>query len=242
MVLIIIQARMGSTRLPGKVLREVDDGMTVLDLMIKRIGICSLPFVIATTTEEKDNPIVEFLHQKSLPVFRGSESDVLARFYNCALSNGARTIVRLTSDCPLVDAKLISNMMNHFIANKLDYLGNTTPPEMSCYPDGSDIEIFSFQALKRAHEEEIDAKRREHVTFQFWQEDDYVSATFPNDEDWSFFRYTVDQPEDLELVRILWQQLVRNNPWITTREIVTFISQNDYLTKINKRFRPGDNW
>lgn len=240
-IIVIIQARMGSTRLPGKVLKTLSDEIIVLELMLKRLSELPYRLVIATSDLPCDDAIVHFCADRRVEYFRGSEQDVLSRFYDCARTYNADVVVRLTADCPLVDPQLVEPMVAAFIQHGLDYMGNTTPPEKSRYPDGSDIEIFTFSALEQAHQQEKDLKRREHVTFQFWQENKYRSETYPNALDWSEYRYTVDNAEDLELLEIMWVSKISNHIFISTEEIIELI-RREGLADLNQQYKPGDNW
>ena len=238
---IVIQARMGSTRLPGKVIKNIDNDYLLLDLMLDRLSVCPFPIILATSVLASDDILEAYGQGKGICVIRGDERDVMSRYYSCLEYSDTSNIVRLTADCPLVDGQLLNQMVGEFEAKNIDYLGNTTPPETSKYPDGSDIEIFTRDALIRATNEETCATRREHVTFQFWQDEKYKSETFESNKDLSKFRYTVDHPEDLEVVRLLWKNFIAKNLFANTQEITDFIANNDLL-HINSQFNPGDNW
>lgn len=155
----IIQARMGSTRLPCKIFKEVD-GVKLLKYMLDRVSKSNLlkKTIIATTSLSRDDVVEKFCAENRVECFRGSENDVLDRYYQCAKKYSINTIVRLTSDCPLSDPEIIDKAVNLFFAKQVDYAVNTVPPETSTYPDGSDVEVFSFKALEKAWLETNDAK------------------------------------------------------------------------------------
>ena len=153
MKLIIIQARMGSKRLPGKVLRKINN-RPLLGYQIERVKLAKNydNLVVATTELEKDKLIVEFCKKNNVDFFLGDEKNVLKRFYDCASYYNAKTIIRLTADCPLVDGKVVDKVIDLYEKNKVDYAANTIPPNTRKWPDGSDVEVFSFKALKEAFE------------------------------------------------------------------------------------------
>ena len=152
MVIAIIQARMGSTRLPGKVLMGVN-GRTLLAYQLDRISKSKKlnKVVIATSTLEKDDVIEAFCKDYGVDCYRGSENDVMSRYYECAKKYNPDTVVRMTADCPLIDPEIIDKVVQKFKDNNVDYCANTVPPETSKFPDGSDIEVFSMKALERAN-------------------------------------------------------------------------------------------
>ena len=170
MISAIIQARMGSTRLPRKVLMEIA-GQTLLSYQIKRIRKSKLvdQIIVATTNEKIDDDIAQHCKDLGVDVFRGSEDDVLGRYYEAAKAFNSDIIIRLTADCPLLDFEIIDKTVELFIDKKVNYAANTVPPETSMYPDGSDVEVFDFQSLEKAHFECKDSHDREHVTFYFWK-------------------------------------------------------------------------
>ena len=170
MIAAIIQARLGSNRLPGKVLKQVN-GVPLLEYQINRVKKSKHidQIVVATSTLEQDNLIADFCNERKIHCFRGSEEDVLGRYYHCAKKYNAGIIIRLTADCPLIDPAVIDQMVTLFEAQKVDYVANTTPPETSMFPDGSDVEIFSMEGLTQVFNEASDPQDREHVTFYFWK-------------------------------------------------------------------------
>lgn len=239
-----IQARLGSTRLPGKVLLEAN-GITILHHMIKRVKLSKLvdEIVIITTSQVKDDRIIEFCNDHNILTFRGSENDVLDRYKKANDEFKASTIVRLTSDCPLIDPEVIDNCIKIFQENDFDYVSNTTPPDQRNYPDGSDVEVFSNEVLQKAWKEESSKSRREHVTFQFYEEiNSYKHFLLKNTLDWKKYRLTLDFPEDYELILLIIKHfnMPANQPSLA--EIISFLDNHPEAFKLNSNYYHGMNW
>tara|TARA_B110000114_G_scaffold164401_1_gene183902 strand:+ start:336 stop:1067 length:732 start_codon:yes stop_codon:yes gene_type:complete len=243
MIIAIVQARMGSSRLPKKVLMDIE-GTSSLKFMIDRVKKSTLidKIIVATTNDERDDEIVEFCNDNNILCFRGSENDVLDRYYQSAKKYEATTVVRLTSDCPLIDPDLIDETINLFLKEKADYASNAVPPDKKKYPDGSDVEVFSFDALQRSWIETTDIKDREHVTFYMWNKGkDFKTKMLENTCDWGKYRITVDYKEDLDLVRKIVKKLKDNNLIGSTKEIIEIIDA-EKLFNINSMHNWGANW
>lgn len=243
MRLAIIQARMGSTRLPGKVLKEVNNKPLLLK-QLERIKKSKLldKIIIATSTLDKDDEIANFCKKYDIECFRGSENDVLSRYYECAKKYNAKTVVRLTGDCPLADPYIIDKVIEKFFNDKVDYCANTVPVETSTFPDGFDVEVFSFEALNKANNEIKDTHFREHVTFQFWQNSEYSNTQLVLENDYSKYRFTVDYPEDLEVVKYIFNELDKQNIDGTLKEIIDIIDKNKEIKNINSHHFFGEGW
>ena len=246
MIAAIIQARMGSTRLPGKVLRELS-GIPMLQFQVNRVRKSRLlnQTIVATSTLTQDDEIARFCSSKDIPYFRGSENDVLSRYYGAAKAYCVDTIVRITADCPLVDPAVIDRSIELFENNTFDYVANTVPPETSHFPDGSDVEIVSLQALERANREVTSESDREHVTFYFWkskQKNSFSSGQLDNDQDWSKYRFTVDYPEDYDVVTRIVELLNKSNQFGTLEEIITILNKNSDIVKLNSQYYFGVGW
>jgi glutamate-1-semialdehyde 2,1-aminomutase len=194
----IVQARTASTRLPGKILRSIC-GVPVIDLLLERLASAAEldGFVVATTEESADDLLAAHLSARGIAVFRGSDADVLDRMYRAATAHGADAVVRITADCPFVDPALVDAMVRAFSKADVDYLSNTAPPS---YPDGLDVEVFTFAALERAWREATLHSDREHVTAYMLDGTGFSRASFDSGEDLAHLRWTLDEPEDLTVV------------------------------------------
>ena len=244
MNLAIIQARMGSSRLPGKVLMNIKN-KPLLKFMVDRVKMSRQvdKIVIATTVDSEDNPIVHFCKTNNILHYRGSVDDVLDRYFKVAKKYSAKTIVRLTGDCPLCDPNLIDQTINLFNDLKVDYASNTVPPEIKKYPDGTDVEVFNFKSLKKAWTETKDIKDREHVTFYFWKRNKkFTLALLDNKNNWGKYRITVDYKKDLDVVREIVNELDKKNKFGFVEEIVEILEKNPNIKKINSMYRYGMNW
>ncbi len=228
-VLAITQARVGSSRLPAKVLKPVGK-QTLLDLHLQRVAGSRLidQLIVATTTETGAEKIAAIAQQNGVEVFFGSLNDVLDRFYQAALKYKPDYVVRLTSDCPLLDPQLIDDVITFALAQQLDYVSNTLSPT---FPDGQDIEVFRFAALEKAWQEATLLSDREHVTPYIWknstfyQKTIFTSANFSGPENFSEVRLTVDEPGDLMTICALVERLGAAAGW---KAYVTY-----YLTHPN---------
>jgi spore coat polysaccharide biosynthesis protein SpsF len=226
-VVILVQARMGSTRLPGKVLKEVWDKplLQYLTERLKRVELAD-EVIIATTTNPKDQEIVEFCHMEQIPLFRGSEEDVLDRFYLAAKAFKADVVVRITADCPLVDPKLIDEVIQSYLDNypTFDYISNS---HVRSFPIGMDTEVFSFKSLEEAYNESSLPEEREHVTpFIYRRPNRYKTKLLVHEPNLAHLRLTVDTPEDFELVSKLIERLYPKKPEFTMDDLVRTLTED----------------
>ncbi|MCB0496665.1 MAG: glycosyltransferase family protein [Cyclobacteriaceae bacterium] len=236
-VLAITQARIGSTRLPGKVLKKVDN-KTLLEIHIDRIlkSIFIDKLVVATTNNKEDESIVEIASKCNVSISRGSEMDVLDRFYKAAEPFKPKWIVRLTSDCPLIDPSLIDEVIKFAIDKGLDYCSNTL---VERYPDGQDVEVFKYEALESAWKESKLLSEREHVTpyikknSSFFGKKRFSSDNYPCSENYNNVRLTIDEKEDYEVIKILIKELGLNASW--TEYTNYYVSHKD-VSSINSIF------
>jgi len=240
----IIQARMGSTRLPEKVLMEVD-GVPLLKIMLSRVEKSKLldKVIIATSTLPNDDQIKKFCINNGYECFRGSENDVLSRYYDCAKNYNADVIVRLTADCPLIDPLIIDDVIKLYIDKNVDFAANTVPAETNKFPDGSDVEVFSMSALEKAQKEVSNSHDREHVTFYFWKYDNEILTTqLTNEKDYSKYRFTVDYKEDLEVVDFVIRKLKNRKSFGYLDEIIEIVDKNPIIKKLNSSYSFGQGW
>lgn len=232
---IITQARIGSTRLPGKVLLKVA-GKTFLQIHAERLQ--KVPnaneLIIATSINEEDTRIVDEAKRLGITSFRGSEQDVLSRYYQAAKSVQADIIVRVTSDCPFIDSELIEHMINYFKAHKFDYISNTFE---YTYPDGIDIEVMSFIALEKAFKEAKLNSDREHVTPFIQSNSDKKNGTIFKAFNYlnpqplmELTRLTLDEPADLEVITTLINDLGTDRSW---QEYHHHLINNPMLNRLN---------
>lgn len=232
-VLAVVQARMTSTRLPGKVLREVM-GRPLLAYQIERMRRARAPdgIVIATTALPTDDSIVHLAAREGLDVVRGPEQDVLARYAKVALAfPDADTVVRLTSDCPLIDPELIDQAVDRFSQAGCDYLSNMLQPT---WPYGLAVEVFSREVLLTAAAQATDAREREHVTpFIYWRPQRFRIESMTRTPDLSAHRWTVDTPEDFELIRRILEALYPTNPAFRTDDVLSLLARHPAWAKIN---------
>lgn len=229
----IIQARMGSTRLPGKILKTVN-GKSLLEYQIERIKRAKLidEIIIATTVKENDDPIVQLCQQLSVSYYRGSETDVLTRYYETAIEFKVGIIVRITSDCPVIDPEVIDQVISRYlIGKKVDYVSNTL--ELT-FPRGMDTEVFSFDILQEAYLKANEKFQREHVTPYIYTSEKFKLCNVNNtEENQSHIRVTVDTLEDFLLVKEIIMRLYVKNPQFNLTDIVDLINSSEDLQQIN---------
>ena len=229
----IIQARMGSTRLPGKAMLDVENDKTVLYFVIKQLQNCKLidKIIVATTTLEDDNKIADFSKDLGIDCFRGSSNNVLDRYYQCAKKYSVLTIVRIPSDKPLIDPEIVDNVVSVFRNNSYDYITNFL--SNPTFPSGTEVEIFSINALKKVWEKAKLPSEKEHVTPYFANhEDEFKITHMENSENLSHLRLAVDKIEDLKLVRKIVSK-IKKRP-IILKDIIDLFAKEPQLVEINK--------
>lgn len=207
-VVAIVQARMGSTRLPNKVMKPLM-GVPMIELLLERLSKSNQidQIVLATSSDSKNAPLVEHVERLGYTCIRGSETDVLDRFLAAARQVHADVVVRITGDCPLIDAALVDQTIERFNTGNVDYLSNTSP---ATYPDGLDTEVFSMQALERAGRETQDPFDHEHVTPYLRRHGLFKTDSLTHEQDLSGLRWTVDEPADFEVVSKVFQHFSPN--------------------------------
>jgi spore coat polysaccharide biosynthesis protein SpsF len=238
-VVAIIQARMGSSRLPGKVLKDIC-GKPMLLWVVERAKRANTlqEVAVATTIDPLDDPIVELCLAKNIPVFRGSSLDVLDRFYKAAIEFKAGVIVRLTADCPVIDPQVIDQVVAEFLHSGVDFAANRLPPPWKrTFPIGLDTEVCSFEALQRAWNEAKEPFEREHVMpYLYDRQDRFKTLLINHKPDYGSLRWTVDTPEDLDLVRLIFSRL-GNDGSFSWKEIVELYANEPHLAEINSKVR-----
>ena len=232
---VITQARVGSTRLPNKVLKKVL-GKTLLEIHIERVKKSKLvdKIIIATTTNKSDNIICDLAKKLGVDYFKGSEYDVLDRFYQAVKNEKPNFIVRLTSDCPLIDPELIDNVLQNAIKLDLDYYSNTL---IECFPDGQDIEVLKFKSLETAWENAKLNSEREHVTPYIRKNSSFnggalfKSDTYKFHKNYKNVRLTVDEEKDFKVIDLLVKKIGLDKSWLDYTKLYLMDNKINSLNK-----------
>ena len=230
---------MGSSRLPGKVLKSVND-TPLLEHLIKRLTKCKTidKIIIATTKSPKDDVIADFCEKKKYSYFRGPENDVLARYYLAAQDFPAKHYVRITADCPLMDSQILDKVVNLHIEGDYDYTSNILPPT---FPDGMDVEVFKATSLKKAYKEAELPSEREHVTpYMRKYQNGYKTQNLKGEIDRSHIRLTVDTAEDFTLISKIINHFSEIKNDYHLDDVLSFLKENKELTQINKMYKRNE--
>lgn len=240
---VIIQARMGSTRLPGKVLMPIV-GRPMLWHIVNRVrqapGINGV--VVATSSLAKDAPIRDFCEREGINHFAGSESDVLDRFYRAAVLFKADPIIRVTGDCPLVDPQVVGRLLKFYQSGQYDHVGVATGAgavfmDGGRYPNGLDAECFGFKSLERAWNEAKEPTDREHVTPYIWRHPAlFKVGAMKSEVDYSHLRFSVDYEADFELVSRIYEALYREDRPFLLDDVIGFISSHPEMPGLNQEY------
>jgi spore coat polysaccharide biosynthesis protein SpsF len=238
---VIIQGRMASSRLPGKILLDIA-GKPMLEHVVERARRARTVdlAVVATTTQPEDDAVEAYCRQAGIAVSRGSLQDVLDRFYQAALAYKADTVVRLTADCPLLDPQVLDHTVEEFRRAGVDFGCNRLPPPLKrTYPIGLDVEVCTFQALERAWKEAIEPHEREHVMpYLYDTPGRFKILRVDYEKDYSNMRWTVDTPEDLQLVRLIFARLaVSGKPDFTWLDVLDLFEREPHLASINAQVK-----
>jgi spore coat polysaccharide biosynthesis protein SpsF len=231
----ILQARMSSNRLPGKVLKPIL-GQPMLQRQLTRIkqanGIDKI--VVATSTEASDDAIAQFCWQQQQPCFRGELANVLARFYQCSQLYPAQHYIRLTGDCPLLDATVIDNVIAHHLAHDFDYTTNAYPVS---FPDGLDVEIVKAEVLANVYQHATEPDELEHVTSYIRKHSNqFKLGQVSAQQDYSKQRWTVDYPEDFQLAQRIFELLLPSKPNFNFQDVLALFKQHPELYSINQQY------
>jgi len=234
-VVAIIQTRVGSTRLPGKALKNIS-GKPMLWHVVHRLRYCKLleQIVVATTTNKKDDAVEKFCRDNKIDFFRGSENNVLDRYYNAAKQYNADIVVRITSDCPLIDPEVVDLAVLELMKNTDKYDVVTNAIERT-YPRGLDVEVFSFSVLSRCNKEATNEYHKEHVTpYIYEQSDIFKQHHLCNGENLSHLRWTVDEVSDMDFAREIYKRLFKDNNIFFMRDVIVVLKKEPGLMEINK--------
>jgi spore coat polysaccharide biosynthesis protein SpsF len=235
MIAAFIQARMSATRFPGKVLKPIL-GRPMLELEIERVQLCDTidRVIVVTSTCSDDQKIVDLCKRLNVDVFCGNLENVLDRFYQAARKFKPDHIVRITGDCPLIDPKVVDSMIRLYLDKKCDYGTNCVPPT---YPDGLDAEIFTIEALTQAHREAVLPSHLEHISpFFEGQPERFKTVNLANSVDLSALRWTVDEPQDFEFVKKIFETLYPSKPLFGMKDILSVLEKNPQWAVFNKQF------
>jgi len=237
-IIAIIQARMGAERLPGKVLMDIV-GRPMLWHIINRVRHSKYinKIIIATTTNKDDDQIENFCKTYNIDFYRGNEDDVLDRYYQAAELWNTDIIVRITSDCPLIDSDVINKVIYSYLKNKNNFKGASNVIRRT-YPRGLDTEVISFSTLERVWNDAKKDYQREHVTIYIYEHlDQFKMCSVENKENLSSFRWTVDEEKDLEFVRTIYKKLYQERKIFLMRDVLRLLEREPYLKEINKNIK-----
>lgn len=231
MIVGVIQARMSSRRLPGKVLEPLG-GQPMIARQLERTRFAEMDeIVVATSTDHRDNALCVELDRMGARHFRGALDDVLDRVYRAAVATAADHVVRLTADCPLTDYRIVNRVVEAHLAERNDYTSNTLERR---YPDGLDVEVVTIEALETAWRECTDVEQREHVTaFLYAEPERFKLGNVDNEDDQSRYRLTVDYPEDLAVVRSVFDALYASNPRFSCADMIELLERQPELVRLN---------
>jgi glutamate-1-semialdehyde 2,1-aminomutase len=234
-IIAIVQARMGSTRFPNKVMQEIY-GTPMIGLLLNRLSNSRMieEIILATSNNSNNYQLVEYVKSLGYQVYQGSEHDVLDRYYQVAKKSEADIIVRITGDCPLIDPNLVDTVINKFMENNVDYISNAIP---ATYPDGLDTEVFTFRALEKAWKESHLFHQREHVTPYLRESGLFTTLSYTNSTNYSKERWTVDEFDDFLLVQKIFEYFAprKDFSWLEIipliKEYPEWFTQNSHLVR-----------
>jgi len=241
MILAILQARLSSTRLPGKVLKPIL-GVPMLLRQVERVrrARCIERLVLATSDDPSDDAIGKLCHENDIECFRGSLNDVLDRFYQAAKDKNPDYVIRLTGDCPLIDPDIIDRVVRHGVAGEFDYASNTIKPT---FPDGLDVEVFRFVCLEAAWHEAALPSQREHVTpFIHQQPGRFKIGNYAGARNLPHLRWTVDEALDFELIRQIYESLYPAKPDFDTDDILALLDRRPELKTLNTAYARNEGY
>lgn len=233
-IVAIIQARVGSTRFPRKVFADLS-GKPFIWHVVNRLKFVSKidNIVLATTTNSLDDELEEWAKSQDLVFYRGSENNVLERFYFAAKENDADVIVRITADDPFKDPNIIENVIDLLLLKEVDFVYNNNPPS---FPEGLDTEVFTFKSLEKAYNQSKSDFEKEHVTQYFYRHPEIFSQyNLTNIENLSYLRWTVDTLEDYTFAKVIYEKLYKQDHVFFMDEILDLIKSNPDIVSINSK-------
>ena len=242
-VITIVQARMSSSRLPGKVMKSIID-QPILKLQLERMSFSKRcgQIVVATSLNQSDDIIEKFCLENQIEVFRGDENDLLDRHYQCARKYEAEIVAKIPSDCPLIDARIMDKVFEFFFDHNYDFVSNLHP---ATYPDGNDVEIFTIEALEKANKGAKKSLEREHTTPYFWENPQLFSignVSWERHLDYSMsHRFTLDYIEDFHFIARVYEELYHKNKNFSLDEILNLLENKPDIYLINSGYA-GVNW
>ncbi|HKN18897.1 MAG TPA: glycosyltransferase family protein [Dissulfurispiraceae bacterium] len=240
-----MQTRTGSTRLPAKALLPLG-GKPLFVRLVERVRQAALSgdVVVATTYDEADNIIEHLCLKESIPCFRGHPQDLLDRHYQAAAWYGADVVVKIPSDCPIIDVRIIDRVLAFFVyhTGQFDYVSNLHP---ATYPDGNDVEVFTMEALMTAWKNAGKDFEREHTTPYFWENPEHFrigNVFWETGLDYSMsHRWVLDYEEDYKVIQTLYDALSEDDPFFGIKAILSFLDQNPLISELNAKYA-GVNW
>ncbi|MGL4874552.1 MAG: cytidylyltransferase domain-containing protein [Clostridium sp.] len=239
-VVCVVQARMSSSRLPGKVLMKIE-GVSILEHIIRRLKKSEEidEIIIATTENKEDDKIEELVRNLDTKIFRGNLFNVLERYYFAVRERSEKILIRITGDCPCVDYKLIDDMVRAFkeeyIQNRIEYMNNTFENN---YPRGYDVEIFTKKALEKAYYNAEKDYEKEHVTpYLYDKENNFKIKIYKGEKIYPNYRVTVDTTEDFQVVENIFKNLYRENPYFGIEAVVNYLNKNNQVLDINSKVK-----
>ncbi len=230
---------MGSTRLPGKVMKILS-GKPMLWHIVSRLNHSKKikKIIIATTDKKEDRVIAKFAEEIGIDFYCGSEEDVLDRYYQCANFFNVDHIVRITADCPIIDHMIVDKLIDLYQTQKCDYASNTINPT---YPDGLDAEVFSFQSLKKAWKEANKPSEREHVTPYIYNHPEFFKIeNYADDVDHSDMRWVVDEEADYKFIYEVYKNLYKEGKIFYLNDVLKLLSKHPELKEINKHIKRNE--
>ena len=233
-IVAIVQARMGSTRLPGKVMKKIN-GVPLIQILLMRLSKAKTldSIIVATSPQPENIPLTDFLHSAGFKFEYGSEDDVLDRYFKTARNCEADAVVRITADCPLIDPVIIDDVVNNFKENNSDYCSNINP---RTFPDGLDVEIFSMKVLENAHRNASEPYDREHVTPFIRESNQVFQTSVTHSDDLSELRWTVDEKDDFEVIEKVFEHF-SPNIYFNWKQVLELESSKPHIFNSNKHLK-----